>query len=335
MKGKAFKILIIRLSSIGDVVLTSPIVRSIRKCQPEAEVHFLTKAAYSGLLHSNPNIHKVHQFKGSLKETLANLEVENFDFILDLHQNLRSAWIKLQLGIPAATYTKDRWPILSHTKLKWPPLPNSHTVERYARTLSALDCQLDNEGLELFLPEDAWKMAREIHHRNFNHPPVAVVLGGKFATKKWPLQHFIALLNQLNEPVLLLGGPDEKEEAQHISQHLNVHHLNTAGQYKLPLSSALLRDCKYTITHDTGLMHIATALGQTIYSLWGSTVPELGFSPYKAKGLALQVKNLACRPCSKLGHAACPKEHFRCMMDLQPSEVYAQIKAHQKAAQHS
>lgn len=330
------KILIIRFSSIGDIVLTSPVLRSLRACLPDAELHFLTKKAFGVLVENNPHLDKVHLFDGDLKATVAELRKEGFDFVLDLHKSIRSRLLRLRLRVRGAAYPKDRWPVLLYTRFRIGRLPQRHTVDRYGAALRKLGCPLDGEGLEFFLPEGKtfWATGEVARHfetaQNGKLPaqdaPVAVVLGGGLATKKWPKEHFVALLDQLGLPVVLLGGPDEVEEAKWIARETRVRAWVAAGKYKLLDSAAIMRICRFVITHDTGFMHIAVAFGMQVYSLWGNTVPEFGFAPYKHDAAILEVKGLGCRPCSKLGHEKCPKGHFRCMVDLKPEVVEQRIQ---------
>ena len=209
--------------------------------------------------------------------------------MLDLHQNIRTARIKLALGIPSATYSKDRWAVLLHTQLKIGTLPKRHTVERYGQPLEKLECKLDNEGLELHLAPEAHIAAQDIRKRHFRKAPLGIVLGAGFLTKRWPAKYFIELINAYGREVLLLGGSNEVEFSIEISKALQVHHLNACGQYKLALSAALVKECRAVVTHDTGLMHVAAAFQVPSIVLWGNTTPELGFSPYKAPHQNLQV----------------------------------------------
>jgi len=322
------KILIVRLSSIGDIILTSPIIRSLAHCHPHSELHFLTKPAYASLLDHHPALTKVHQLQESMEATIRHLDEEGFDFILDLHRNLRSARLKLGLGLPSATYSKDRLAVLLKTRLGWGELPEVHTVERYARTLPALDCTLDAEGLDLYLAPEALQQAAQIREAHFQRKPIGVVLGGGYATKRWPTAYFIELLEALGEEVMLLGGPDEAAAAAEISRALPQPHLDATGKYPLAVSAALVRECRLVLTHDTGLMHVAAVYGVPIVALWGNTVPEFGFYPYRAEHVSLGVDNLSCRPCTKLGHAECPKGHFKCMADLRPARVLSILQQH-------
>ncbi|HHG85437.1 MAG TPA: glycosyltransferase family 9 protein [Bacteroidetes bacterium] len=323
------KILIIRLSSIGDIVLTSPVIRSLRACYPNVAIHFVTKAAYAPLLVHHPDIDRLHLFSGNMDALITEMKAENFDFILDLHRNLRSRIIKLRLRKRSATYPKDRWPVLLYTRFRVGQLPKRHTVERYGQTLRALGCDLDTGGLDFFVPDEVGSAMAHLVRTHFGKvAPIAVVLGGNFATKKWPNAHFITLLNALGQPVLLLGGPGEAAAAAEIEAQLKVVTYMAVGQHNLLESAGLMAQCQYVITHDTGLMHIAIALGLRTFSLWGSTVPEIGFSPYRSpQAVILQHPGLDCRPCSKLGHDKCPKTHFKCMRELTPAFVLQKIQA--------
>ena len=178
MERKPKKILVIRLSSIGDIVLTSPVIRALHTCFPGAQIHFLTKKAFAGLVQHHPHIDKVHLYTGDLSATIRELKAEGFDQVVDLHRNIRSRRIKLQLGVAATTYSKDRWPVLLQTKL-------------------GLGCQLDDKGLDFYLPDEARILAKDIVGRYFSEKPVAVVLGGNYFTKRWPKEYFVELLNGL------------------------------------------------------------------------------------------------------------------------------------------
>jgi lipopolysaccharide heptosyltransferase II len=326
------KILVIRLSSIGDIVLTTPVLRSLRQGLPAAQIHFLTKKAFLPLLQHNPNVDKLIAFEGDLKATIRALKAEGYDFILDLHNNLRSHLIRAAFPLTAsAVYPKQTLRIKLYTRFRIGRLPARHTVERYAMALRKLGCTLDGGSLDFPLPAAAQQLAGQLIQRNFTRRPIAVALGGNFATKRWPREHFVRLLQALGTPVILLGGPAERVDADWIAAQLEQQCLVAAGEYDLLVSAALMAKCGQAITHDSGFMHIGVALGLRLYTLWGSTVPALGFGPYKAeRARVLQVDHLDCRPCSKLGHAACPLGHFKCMVDLSPESVVAAIEGDSK-----
>lgn len=321
------KILVVRLSSIGDIVLTTPILRSLRACKPQAEIHFLTKKAFSSLLVHNPNVDRVISFEGDLKATIKLLQSEGYTAMLDLHQNTRSRILRFKLGVPTKVFPKDRLKVLFYTKFRVGELPKRHTVDRYAVALGAMGCKLDAGRLEFYLPEEAPKMAAQILAQHFDQSPYCIALGGNFATKRWPREYFVELIRALGRPAVLLGGPAEREDAKWIAAQVQERVFVAAGEYDLLLSAAIMKQCSFAITHDSGFMHIATAFSMPLFAIWGSTVEGLGFTPYRApEARILQVAGLSCRPCSKLGYDACPKGHFKCMRDLHPAMVLQVIQ---------
>jgi ADP-heptose:LPS heptosyltransferase len=328
MRPRPHKILVVRLSSIGDVVMTSPVVRSLKKAFPESEIHFFTKKAFVSLLAHNPHISKVHAYEGNLEANLRVFEQEDFDWIVDLHRSLRSGVLRRRLGVPAGVYRKFNLKTRAYIRFRVGNLPAMHVVDRYALALKPLGVELDGEGLEIFLPDSAREKAHSTLDGRFGTAALGVVLGATFGTKKWIPDYFPTLLNRLGKAVILLGGPADAEMGDRIASQLTVPYLNAVGQFNLLESSALLEQCEAVLTHDTGLMHIAVALGKKIFVLWGQTVPALGFTPYKAEAIHLEMEDLACRPCHKLGYAECPKGHFKCMRDLTPDRVYSTMINH-------
>jgi lipopolysaccharide heptosyltransferase II len=327
------KILVIRMSSIGDIVLTSPVVRSLKQAKPDAEIHFLVKPQFVPVVQHSPYINKIHVLQKPISATIKTLQAENFDFVIDLHKNLRSSYICFRLGKPSSSFPKENLRKWWSVRLK-KPLPIRHIVNRYAVALQPLGVPLDGNGLDFFLApgtEDAARTILQDHFRNLNPyapAPVAVVLGATHGTKKWPVEHHAALINRLNLPVVVLGGKAEEPDAQALISQIQPPHLNAAGAYDLQTAAALMKQCQFVITHDTGLMHIAAAFGQKILSLWGNTLPEFGMTPYLTPYLAAEVKGLDCRPCSKIGFKQCPRGHFKCMRALQPENVFRQMGEH-------
>jgi ADP-heptose:LPS heptosyltransferase len=319
------KILIIRFSSIGDIVLTTPVVRSLKAALPEAEVHFLTKAAYRDILRHNPYLDQLHLWQDKPGGLIRQLRRLRFDHVIDLHKNLRSLRVKLSLMRPASSFDKYNREKLRMVRSP-SPLPSiPHIVKRYGESLEMLGVSLDEGGLDFFLtPElEDWSL-QELEEAKMTKP-LAVVLGATHKTKRWLPEYFVSLLNQLRQPVLLIGGKDSASEAETIVSQLKIPFFNAVGRYNLLQSAALMKRAHTVIAHDTGFMHIAAAFGQRVISLWGNTVPELGMTPYQTPHEILEVKGLSCRPCSKLGFEECPQGHFRCMRDLKPEMVWERI----------
>lgn len=321
MQGSVNKVLIIRFSSIGDIVLTTPVIRSLKQAYPDCEIHFLTKKAYKPLLEHNPHLTQIHVLKDSFRESIRPLKALDFDQLLDLHHNLRSLRVKWSLRTSSSTFPKEN--LAKYRMVRKQQYPTDwlpHVVTRYGNTLAALDVELDDKGLDIFYPTslDTWAEAL-ISPLGTNQ--LAIVLGAKFNTKRWLPEYFVETINRLGRPVLLLGGSDAVAERDLIIPQLQVPSLDAVNQYSLLESTALLNQVTEVLTHDTGFMHIAAALGKKIYSLWGNTVPALGMTPYKTESIILENTEINCRPCSKIGFDTCPKGHFDCMKTITPEIV--------------
>ena len=339
------KILVLRFSSIGDIVLTSPVVRALAQQVPGAEVHFATKPAYRSLVEPNPYIAKGHYLTGSLKELVSELKAERFDYVIDLHNNLRTSLIKLQLGVKSSSFDKLNWQKWLLVNLKINVLPRQHIVERYLAAAAPLGVKDDGRGLDYFIPEDQEINLQDLP-ASFQRGYVAVAIGAQHATKRLPVEKLIELCQNLRQPIILLGGPED-ESVGHIIElafekqaastkvpvvtipdspyyfpEKSLHHsitpsliFNGCGRFSLHQSASLLRQAQFVVSHDTGLMHIAAAFGKEIFSVWGNTVPAFGMYPYKTEFRILEVPDLPCRPCSKIGFSECPQGHFKCMRD--------------------
>jgi ADP-heptose:LPS heptosyltransferase len=314
---KKTKFLIIRLSSIGDIVLTSPLVRCLKKQVENAEIHFVTKSKYSDLLAGNPYIYKIHFLNDHFGELLKELKSEKADYIIDLHQNFRSLWIKRYLGISSFSFNKLNLKKWIRIRFGIDLLPAQHVVERYFRTISSFHVVPDDKGLDYFIPEGL-EFPSENLPEEFRNGYIAFIIGGTYATKRLPVEKILTLCMAIRHPVILIGGPNEKEMGEIVCQKAGNLVLNLAGKTSINESASLVRDSRIVLTNDTGMMHIAAAFGKKILSFWGNTIPKLGMSPYMphTDSKMLEVQNLSCRPCSKLGYQKCPKRHFHCMMDL-------------------
>lgn len=311
------KILIIRFSSIGDIVLTTPVIRCVKIQFPDAEIHYLTKKTFKDILSNSPYLSKVHTIDSSIREVISVLKDENFDFIVDLHGNIRSLQVKRMLGKPSSTFQKlnfKKWLLVSFKVDKMPAL---HVVDRYMQAVLSLGVKNDNKGVDYFIPEKDEVNISSLpasHHNGY----VGFVIGAKHFTKKIPLQKIIAICEKINQPIVLIGGSEDGLVAVDIKKSVGASVYNSCGKYSLNQSASLVKQATKIISHDTGMMHIAAAFKKDIISVWGSTVPSFGFTPYYPgeNSKIVEVKNLACRPCSKIGYSKCPKGHFKCMNDI-------------------
>ncbi len=310
------KILILRFSSIGDIVLTSPVVRCLKQQLNASEIHFLTKKSFASIVENNPNVDKVFSFEKDVKEVLHELKKENYDWVIDLHHNLRSMQVKRALGKPSKSFNKlniEKWLLVN---LKINRLPNKHIVDRYFETVAHLGVKNDLKGLDFFIDAKN-EVAISSLPREFQNGFIAFVIGAKHNTKKLPTEKIISICKKLNRAVILIGGKEDFEVGEKIaSQISNV--FNGFGKYNLQQSASLIKQADKVITHDTGMMHIAAAFQKNIISVWGNTVPGFGMYPYMPgkESKIVEVKNLSCRPCSKIGFEKCPKGHFKCMNEI-------------------
>ena len=314
---KPVKVLIIRFSSIGDIVLTTPVIRCVKKQLPGAEVHYLTKFGFRSILENNPYIDKLHLLKDNLNELLPTLVSEEFNYVIDLHHNVRTLKVKQALKKSKAfSFNKVNIQKWFFTALKINLLPRVHIVDRYMETVKKLGVINDGSGLDYFIPDTDRVPDNDIpmsHAFGF----IGIVIGAALATKKLPTEKLKELCSKIDFPIILLGGPEDKATGDEIASIDSIRIYNSCGKFNLNESADLVRRSKFIITHDTGLMHIAAAFKKQIISIWGNTVPQFGMGPYY--GLANQpndlfeVKGLWCRPCSKIGYAKCPLGHFKCM----------------------
>lgn len=321
------KFLIIRFSSIGDIVLTSPILRCIKKQNEFHEIHFVTKKQFSGVISANPNISKIYTFEKSIEEIINQLILEHYDYVIDLHKNIRSTSLKLKLKRPSFSYHKLNFKKWLAVNMKLNILPTVHIIDRYFYAIEKLNIKNDHKGLDFFIsPEN------EVDIKNlpfFLHKEcIGFVIGAAHFTKKFPKEKIVELISNTSENYILLGGKDDFEDGNFIvenSKNRNV--FNACGKYNLQQSASLINQCKLIISNDTGLMHIAAACKKKIISIWGNTIPKFGMYPYFPGEGSVMIENhgLTCRPCSKIGFQKCPKGHFKCMNEIKLSEIIKHI----------
>jgi ADP-heptose:LPS heptosyltransferase len=311
------KVLIIRLSSIGDIVLTSLVVRCLKSQLNDAEIHFVTKQQYVCILKSNPYIDKVHVLEENLGDLINELAPEKFNYIIDLHHNFRSGRIKRNIKAKAFSVNKLNLQKMLLINFKIHRLPNKHIVDRYLETVATLQIKNDGKGLDFFIPEKDQFVIADLPV-TFQKGYVAFVIAGTYATKKLPIEKISEICQKTKYPVILLGGKNEFDEGEKVLSQSKGNVLNFAGKISLNKSASLVRDAKVVLTNDTGLMHIAAAFQKKILSFWGNTVADFGMEPYQPHPASkrLEVENLKCRPCSKLGFQKCPKKHFKCMNEI-------------------
>jgi len=340
------KFLIIRFSSIGDIVLTTPVVRCLKKQVVTAEVHYLTKASFRPVLEANPYIDKLHLLEDDWDGLMEALRHEDFDYVIDLHHNVRTLKVKKALRKKTFSFNKlnvEKW---LYTALKWNRMPEEHIVDRYLATLRSFGVRGDGGGLDYFIPKKDELKPQDIpmsHQAGY----IGLVIGAALATKKLPFHKLKELCTLIEHPLILLGGPEDAAEGEQLAAIDPVRIYNACGKFNLNESAGLVKQAKLIVTHDTGLMHIATAFARPVISIWGNTVPEFGMYPYyganylsnyKQMGAVsfsrpydvVEIRPLYCRPCSKIGYKKCPLRHFKCMELIDPGrlveDIYKRLK---------
>ena len=304
------KVLVIRFSSIGDIVLTTPVVRALAK--KGYEVHFLTKKAFKSVVQSNENIAKVWIWE---KKELAQLKAEGFHFVVDLHNNLRSRRFQFRLGVKGKAFPKLNIKKMLLVHFKRDKMPKKHIVERYFQAAQPLGVESDGLGLDFFIDPSVENPVSEKKY-------YAIAVGAAHATKQLPANLIANIVAKAPYLIVLVGGPADVALAREVEMLCGHKVINTVGKTSLAESARILEGALKVISPDTGMMHIAAALNKPIYSFWGNTVPEFGMYPYfpansESENLSkkFEVKGLSCRPCSKIGYGKCPKGHFKCMMN--------------------
>jgi ADP-heptose:LPS heptosyltransferase len=323
------KFLIVRFSSIGDIVLTTPVVRGIKMQVEDAEVHYVTKIAYKSIVSSNQYVDKVYTLDNNYRNLLKELKEEKYDYIIDLHRNLRTKRLKLYLSALSFSFNKlnlRKW-LLVNFKIN--KLPNEHIVDRYLKTVKLFSVKNDNKGLDFFIPPD-----EEIDtKRTLGYNPeeyIVIVVGGGHATKQIPIERLVEIINKLSVQKVLIGGREDIEKAEQILSLINADSkvTNQVGKLSINQSASIIRQSKLVLTPDTGMMHIAAAFRKKVISVWGNTIPQFGMYPYFPgnDSQIFEVKGLSCRPCSKIGFKKCPKKHFNCMMQQDFKKIIARIE---------
>lgn len=305
------KVLVIRFSSMGDIVLTSPVLRCLHKLG--YEIHFLVKEKFFSVVKNYTFIHKIYTFQNYPTELLSTLKKENYDFIADLQNNWKSRLLCLLLNKPYKGFPKLN---LQKLLVVWTKqkklLPNIHIVDRYFKALEPLSVKNDLNGLDFFIDENN---VSENIKKYASQSYIVLVTGGSYYTKQIPTHKIKEILSDYPQHTFVSIGDnkDRKKILPLEKSYLNL--INLCGHTNIDESAYLIKHAKAVITSDTGMMHIAAAFKKKIISVWGNTIPEFGMYPYfpAPDSKIIENKNLWCRPCSKLGYSRCPLGHFKCM----------------------
>ena len=328
------RILLIRLSSLGDILLMTPLINLLRRVCPHVEIDVLTKAEYRDLLRSHPGITRLLSLDSEklLRHTLSGLRAETYDLAVDLHCTLRSQLLLRMLRARRKlTYDKRVLRRALLVRLGWNTLRGMTPVpELYAAPLRRLGLKGQLGPPTMHLDSGSAEAATERIARclpeAFDRPLLAVAPGARWPTKRWPVERFAAVAQELAQEreaaVVILGGPHEAQLASALCDNLDVPVINCAATLPLMHSAALLGRCRLLISNDSGLMHMAAALQVPVVAIFGPTVQEFGFYPFQARAEVVS-EPLSCRPCSTKGSMTCPRGHHACMQDVSSARVLA------------
>lgn len=339
MKTKKIdKILIFRLSSIGDIVLTSALIRCIKKQYPDARIDYVIKKQFRQLIEHNPKITKIYTVDSSkglkgLKEIKSEIKAEKYDVFLDIHKNMRSLFIRT--GSKANKILTFKKHIFKRTLLTSFGIDKYTTVtpvyKRFVQAAQSIGVNYDNKGTELYISTEIdEKIKRELYSKNIlgNKPYVLLCPGASFKNKQWLPERFAELANKLintaNVNVVLAGGKAEEDICKYIVQETNGKAFDFSVRLNILESAIVAKYAKVVVANDTGMLHIAEALKVPVVGIYGPTARQLGYYPILAESQVAEV-DLPCRPCTKMGTGTCPKKHWKCMKDISTSMVYEKV----------
>jgi heptosyltransferase II len=328
-------ILAVRFSAIGDILLTTPLLRALRAANPGARITVLTKAQFAPLLSHNPHLNEVIGIEPGegIRSVARRIRGIRYSHMLDLHGSLRSRLLRRLVPGPWSTYRKRRLAravlIVAKRDLysDAPPIP-----ERYFEAAEPLGIGPDGGPPDFFLSEAADARAgsrlAQLGLAQDGRPLVAMAPGAAHATKRWPAEAWTVLARRVSATgadVALLGGPGDVTLTQWIAERAGVSVASLAGVLGLQETGAVIRRAEVLVSGDTGLMHMATGVGTPVVALFGPTVRQFGFFPYNADHSVVVELELACRPCSAQGGRACPLGHHRCLRAIAPADVFERL----------
>ncbi len=319
-ENRPLKILVIRLSSLGDVILTTPVIRALKSKYNNSEIDFVVKPQYVDALKYNKYLNRVLRYEiNNKKGLLKYIASRNYDIVVDLQNNLRSNRINIAAGGQIYRFRKPTAKKIFLSKFRINLYKNVVSIpELYVTAVPGLE--LDEYGSEVFLPNNIEADLREGNYVGF-------CPGSRHYTKMWPSEYFVELGNKIYErgiKTLLFGGRDDRELCRTIAGSI-PEAVDLSTDDDLLKLAAHMKMCKIVVSNDTGLMHLAASQNIPLIVIFGSSVKEFGFLPYKVKYRLVENVGLKCRPCSHVGRENCPKGHFKCMKELTPEIVFNNI----------
>jgi heptosyltransferase-2 len=326
-------ILVIRFSSLGDILLTAPVFRSLRRRFPSAHIDLLVAREYLDAARMISGPDRILEFdrSGGSRELLQwrRRLSRCYHVVVDLQNNFRSSFLRAfifpTLWVKARRYRIRRW-LLIH--FKWDLYCEIRPVPmRYLDAVQMIGAEHDGSGLDLLVDTEAVSWLQEIYPAldSAIQPFMVLCPGARHFTKRWPKELWITLgelLRSRGKQVVVIGDASESVLVQSVARGIPKA-IAIVGE-SIQHIAALLQKAECAITNDSGIMHLAAGVGTPLTAIFGSTVPEFGFSPFTDHARVIEQK-LPCRPCTAFGRADCPKQHFRCMLNTTPDAVLERI----------
>jgi lipopolysaccharide heptosyltransferase II len=341
------KTVVFRLSSIGDIVLSSLLLRVLRKAAgKEARIDFVVRKEYAELVRYNHHLSVIHEydpetgFEG-LQKLARELYDEHYDLAVDIHDSIRTKVLRASCrakdSVVVDKRKMERWLLVN---LKRNAYDDALSVaERYLETVKKYGIENDHQGLEIFIPDSTlFEVSGKIASLRLHQfeKVVGICPGSKHFTKRWQKEKFaevaVRSAQDLKAKILLFGGESEQSDCEFVANEVmrRVSEKNVtsfAGEFSLLETAAAMEFCDVIVTNDNGLMHLAAAKQKKIVAVFGSTTREFGFAPYGTESVIVENNTLDCRPCTHIGRKSCPKEHFKCMGEIGVEEVYDVVRS--------
>ncbi|MCX7832946.1 MAG: glycosyltransferase family 9 protein [Ignavibacteria bacterium] len=306
------RILVIRLSSFGDIVLTFPFLKQLKQKFPNSKIYFLTKSVYGNLVELSHEVDRIILYDNNFFEIKNLIKKENFDYIFDLQKNYRSIALTFKLKGKKIRYKKENFKKFLLIKFKINLFKKVIPVyKKYLLTLKGLVENLDFSYHKVDLNFD--------RNPRFNFNYILLAPSSKHYTKTYPTENFINIIkkNESNKYVLVGDNSQRDIDICNMISKSCENTINLCNKTNFIELANLIYNADYIICNDSGVLHLAELLGKKVYAFFGSTVKEFGFYPQLPTTVIFENENLKCRPCSRHGLEKCPKKHFKCMKEIQ------------------
>lgn len=325
-------ILIIRFGSLGDIVLTEPIVRQLRQTYPDSQIHYLTKLRFGELLSMFDGVDRVHLWESEASESklVSELRRTGFDLTIDLHNNIRSSKIRSAVGVRWVSARKEWFKRFASVRMKWLHTKPSHAIERYGAAIMPVRDTVNLGTPDLNVREEFRKRWADIKAEGsiLEHYFV-IAAGAAHNTKRAPddlwaqVAGLVADENGLKS--VLVGAPNERASMEELKAKLGQNCAGVLCEESIGLSAAAIEESRFVLSNDSGSAHLAAALGKPTLALFGPTHPVLGFEPRGARAGFYSV-NEYCSPCSLHGKRPCHREHRYCFTKMKATKILEMIK---------